>query len=453
MSIPLRENLVGEQAEQAIDRGGQSGLRICFIAHQSSKEGAGRFLLDEIDYLVSEGISVFAIVPEQGPLFEALVEREIPVKIVWSPWWTVDQFPLTDAVKNTLRSASLMMQALAEWCVDVVYTNTIVIPVGALAAMLLGKPHVWHIHEFSYNPAAICMQLPKEELAALLRLSTNLIVFNSEAVASEWVGSLGERKHLIVKNWISDSSAFALTPRGARGDNAPRTTQIAIVGSVIPWKRQFDAVKAVSSLLESGFDVELTVIGPMLDSRYSAEIAAFVKARVLEDKVRLVGYVDNPIQRLKDVDIVLVCSELEPFGRVTIEAMSIGVPIIGTNSGGTPEIIQHGHNGLLYEVGDIAGLAQCIESLIADRAFRSRLGAAAQLRAQDFASAENQMRPLVEALKILKSSHNPSWPLGVFLSGLPAEVHRVHEPDGRQLLTRLGGKCASAFARYFGATS
>jgi hypothetical protein len=64
-------------------------MRICFIAHQATKEGAGRFLLDQIDYLKAKNFFICVIVPALGPLCEALIQRGVSFKVVNSPcWWT-----------------------------------------------------------------------------------------------------------------------------------------------------------------------------------------------------------------------------------------------------------------------------------------------------------------------------------------------------------------------------
>jgi glycosyltransferase involved in cell wall biosynthesis len=69
-----------------------------------------------------------------------------------------------------------------------------------------------------------------------------------------------------------------------------------------------------------------------------------------------------------------MCSRGEPFGRVTVEAMKQGVPVVGAASGGTIEIIQDGVTGLLYQLGDAEDLAAKIEILHWDRELLGRMG-------------------------------------------------------------------------------
>ena len=73
------------------------------------------------------------------------------------------------------------------------------------------------------------------------------------------------------------------------------------------------------------------------------------------------------------MDIELVCSKSEAFGRVTIEAMLAGIPVIASNTGGTIELIEHKQNGLLYNYGDVQQLSEMILTLVNDEQLKVKL--------------------------------------------------------------------------------
>ena len=90
----------------------------------------------------------------------------------------------------------------------------------------------------------------------------------------------------------------------------------------------------------------------------------------------------------------------ENFGRVTIEAMAFGLPIVGTSAGGTQEIVLDGHTGLLHPVGE-AGLeilGANVLRLVNDREYARHLGAAGQQRASNHFSSHRFFRELDDAL-------------------------------------------------------
>jgi len=424
-------------------------MRICFIGHQGTKEGAGNFMLDQVDYLQSKNVTVFAILPENGPLGEALALRGVEFRTVKNPWWTKGQFQGTEAeYRLTSNSANQMAELFRRWKIDLVYTQTVVAPAGPMAAAMAGKPHVWHIHEFSYNPECIEMAIPQKELGRLMELTSNHIIFNSRAVAAEWDNYLPAAKTKIVRNWISpEQKSLAkndLDAKSAAPELSAATDQfvIAMVASVLPWKRQFDAVKAVANLLRENFDVLLLVVGPVLDESYLNDIKAFVKKHGLEDKVRFLGYQKNPAQIMKQARVTLVCSRLEPFGRITVESMACGVPVIGADSGGTPEIIENEASGLLFSVGDVEALTAQLRRTIQDKTLLTTLGQNALKRAESFNSAEREMGPLLELLRGLVSETNPSWPLAKFqalgrhVPGMESEDLSVRE-IGRTLAGKI----------------
>jgi glycosyltransferase involved in cell wall biosynthesis len=394
-------------------------MRICFVVHQATKEGAGRFMLDQVDHLLGKGIAVCVIAPQNGPLCDALADRRVDVQLIDNEWWTrTPSRPPEPDFAAAVSAARRMAAQFRDWSVDIAYTQTIVAPVGSLAAALAGIPHVWHIHEFSYNPGAIQMAIPKASLARMIELTSNAVFFNSKAVAAEWAGLIPVEKTRLVYNWtlpVEDETPDATDEHGLGNLRKDNVFVAVIVGSVLPWKRQRDAVDAVMNLLRDGLDVALLVVGPHIDVAYASEIREAIQRDGFEDRIRLVGYKEHPQQFMRSADVTLVCSDREPFGRVTVESMAQGTPVIGADSGGTPEIIDDGINGLLFPTGDVMALTDRLRKLIQDDALRSRLASAAKAKSKRFQDPDATMAPVIELLTSLVGQANPSWPLGTMI--------------------------------------
>ena len=391
-------------------------IRVCFVAHGATMEGACRYLLDQADYLLRKQFGVFAIVPTDGPLRAALMSRGVPVEIVPSRWWTRNYFPTSPpdfgaAVKTARRIAAIVH----EWSVDVVYTHTVVAPAGPLGAALAGVPHIWHLHEFAYNPTGIRMAIAQPEFARLLDVTSNRVYFNSVAVAAEWANMLPAEKTRLVYNWTSPVVDDALPD--TEDEVALKLLRdesvfvVAIVGSVHRWKRQSDAIAAVANLLSEGRNVALLIVGPSAEPAYVAELTETVALRELTQRVRFLGYTEFPQRVMRAANVTLVCSDKEPFGRVTIESMAQGTPVIGADSGGTSEIIEHDVDGMLFPTGDVPALTERLRTLIADRDLQRRLAAALQ-RSRKFQDADVAMQPVLDDLAALAGKQNPTWPFG-----------------------------------------
>jgi glycosyltransferase involved in cell wall biosynthesis len=402
-------------------------MRVCFVGHGATLEGAGRYLLDQAGYLVDKGATVFSILPRHGPLAERLTESGVVVRYAPNQWWTQPAKVTGEVLAHTARAAALMATFIRDWKVDVVYSHTVVAPTGAIAAALAGKPHIWHIHEFAFNPGAIEMSVPKETLAALIDQTSNAVLFNSQAVEREWAGAFAAAKTKVVYNWVRPAGASGPLPSELAAFASDSTCAITIVGSIQRWKRQLDAVRAIDILRRRDVPVRLFVIGPVVEPDYQAEIERFVLEHDLGDHVRLLGYVDDPGRFVARAHASVLCSDREPFGRVTIDSMAMGVPVVATDSGGTPEIIVNGDGGLLFETGDVETLANLLERLWVERGFRDRLATAAKRRAATFSNADTAMLPVLEVMEKVTSERNPAWSLGAAVG--PAILPLPEGPD------------------------
>ena len=86
-----------------------------------------------------------------------------------------------------------------------------------------------------------------------------------------------------------------------------------------------------------------------------------VDYNAVQENVHLLGYVrEMPQLRSSKMDVEIVCSKREAFGRVTVEAMLAGLPVVGSNTGGTPELIVDGETGIIFKCDDYKDLADKI---------------------------------------------------------------------------------------------
>ena len=148
----------------------------------------------------------------------------------------------------------------------------------------------------------------------------------------------------------------------------------------------FRPVKRVTDVIEVFARVapvvpsRLLLIGDGPD-RSAAEFLALKLG--VADRVDFLGKQENVNELLALADVMVMPSEMESFGQAALEAMACCVPTIATRVGGVPELIEHQHNGLLYEVGDIDGMAAGALSLLTDPERLETMSCAARKTAQD----------------------------------------------------------------------
>jgi N-acetyl-alpha-D-glucosaminyl L-malate synthase BshA len=113
-------------------------------------------------------------------------------------------------------------------------------------------------------------------------------------------------------------------------------------------------------------------------------VAEFLALRHgIADRVEFLGKQENVNELLACADLMLMPSEMESFGLAALEAMACRVPAIATRVGGVPELIEHDINGMLFEVGDVTGMAAAAVALLTDAPRLEAMSNAARKTAQD----------------------------------------------------------------------
>ncbi|WP_045517308.1 N-acetyl-alpha-D-glucosaminyl L-malate synthase BshA [Neobacillus niacini] len=135
------------------------------------------------------------------------------------------------------------------------------------------------------------------------------------------------------------------------------------VSNFRPVKRVQDVVKTFARI-SAAMPAKLLLVG---DGPEMTPVCRLVKKLGLTDKVHLLGKQENLDELYSISDLKLLLSEKESFGLVALEAMACGVPCIGTNVGGMPEVIEHGKTGYICELGDIDDISTKAILLLSDQ--------------------------------------------------------------------------------------
>lgn len=110
---------------------------------------------------------------------------------------------------------------------------------------------------------------------------------------------------------------------------------------------------------------------------YKAHLTSLARQAGLQDRLLFTGFQTEVAPWYRALDVVVNASlKPEPFGRTLLEAMACGRAVVGPRAGGIPEFVSHGHNGLLYEMGNVTELAAATLTLLRSTDLRDRLGRA-----------------------------------------------------------------------------
>lgn len=338
------------------------GIKVCFVSHLSSKGGAEGALLELLDALTERGIECNVILPSEGPLGIELTKRKITYCTLPYKWWAETAPTLWRRIKISLWNLFMaipMAIRINRWKCDLVMTNSIVICDGALAARLLCLPHVWYIHEFGYKDHGLVFHLGQKISLGLINRLSKVCLVNSETMGQEFRKYIAPSKLKVVYQSVTVSPGSVVEHLPSEPNSI---LKCIVVGSLHKGKRQEDAIRAISEIVRRGIRAELFIIGSG-SIIYHEFLRNLVIKYNLEKQVSFIGYVENAFPFIQDADVLLMCSRSEAFGRVTIEAMKAGKPVIAARSGANLELIREGFNGLLYTTMNYEELADKIQYL------------------------------------------------------------------------------------------
>lgn len=377
-----------------------------FVSHSFKKGGSERSLIDMIDGLVKRKIMCHVYVPAIGDLEQKIKKRPVSYTILSYPWWIKSistNIPEEKTKRAIEEAAKKLLNHVAVINPDVIYTNSSVVNVGAIVARCLGKPHIWHIREFGSKKHGLEFYQGFETAAKFIYENSDRVFFNSFAVKEHYESIIPSDKSEVLYNYIDENKLIVPSSRDVSYFKNNENLKMIILGGVVRGKGQKDAILAVKNLVEKGIKkIELLIIGGV-EPVYHRELTDIIEKNCLENYVKFSGYINEPVQALFESDLMLMCSQDEAFGRVTAEALLMKKPVIGARSGGTPELVHDGSNGLLYEPENHEELAEKIKYFFDHREKLEEFG----LNGYDFAvdkfNEEQYSGKVFEIVKELKS--------------------------------------------------
>ena len=359
-------------------------LNVIFVSHLAGLGGAERSLLELVDEWMTDHWTLATVLcPADGPLTKSLIAIGAAVVIAPFDWWCHTGKVAADANSRMARSANTIVQCLPlfqDIDPDFVWTQSIVVPWGAVLAALLRKPHIWSICEWGERDHRLNFYIPFLEVLKIVDVSSDFIFTVSPAIIRELLPQVDSGRidfiypHIRVpvgKDLNPDDVAWKLTG----------VTRIAAFGTLQSGKGQEDLIRAVGELASRGRRIELVLAGNAVKS-YRNRLQLLAKKLRISNQVVFAGFIDDPYPTMATADIVVSCARQEAFGLNLVEAMLLERAIVYAGAGGPLDYMTDGKTGLSYPPGDAAQLAAQLETLIADPARRKKLGQQARAQAE-----------------------------------------------------------------------
>lgn len=338
--------------------------RVLFTSHAPVVSGAEVVLLE----LLENGAGKSAFLFAEGPLAEALRARCVDVRVSRRGGDLAAikrDRSLARALPLALPIAGLFAEITGHARRhDIVYANSQkAFILAALATGLARRPLIWHLHDIP-DPAHFGKAQLKLQLGLANRRASRVVV-PSRAVFDGFVAGGGRAELVrIVPNGVKPPPDEPRDRATLRRDlSLPTGPLVGVFSRLAPWKGQDVLLRALAKLP----GVSCILAGDALfgEEAYAAALRALAQDLGIADRTHFLGQRRDVATLMRAVEVMVHPSTApEPFGLTLIEAMFAGTPVIATDIGAVPEILDGGRFGAAIPAGDPEALALAIETAL-----------------------------------------------------------------------------------------
>jgi len=347
-------------------------------------------LIEELTKLgVSSSLVCFNNADEkQAKQISDLVEgRILFIPLYWTnqrirvKWWKRPLLELYTSLK-TFRGHRFQKEIdgfIKKNRINIIHTSTLVNPEGAIAAKRNSLPHVWHAREL-VGPKTYYHFANYKKWSLYISTNSNVLIANSSITRANLLNYFTEDKIVIVSNGI-DITSFQ---KKKHLQVVPRI--VGMVGNVTSRVKnhKFFIKTAFSFLNKIDTEVEFRIYGalPEKNEPYFQSLNEMISKLGLDKVVKFEGH-KAPAEIMKEIDVLFHPTGLESFGRIFIEAMAGGIPIVAANEGGAKELVKPELNGYLVNENNVAEAAEKISVLLRSSDLRNAMGAEGRKRVEE----------------------------------------------------------------------
>jgi glycosyltransferase involved in cell wall biosynthesis len=262
---------------------------------------------------------------------------------------------------------------------------------GSLASNLSTRiPLVCTFHGTpDVNPRDASLRLKSR----ILTRPRNRVVYVSHHLRRHLEPILGVPPHLgvVIHNGVPFSDEEPEAARTMLSGLDPQARLIGAVGNIRPAKDYPNLLQAARRVRDVRPQVQFAILGGGQGELFEG-ILRMKRELGLDDTVHFMGFQANAQSIMRSFEIFVSSSETEGLPLASVEAMGMGLPVVLTNCGGVPEVVEDGRSGLLVPTKNPDALAEGLLALLEDPAFAARLGNEARLRARSNFSLDSMLQ-------------------------------------------------------------
>jgi glycosyltransferase involved in cell wall biosynthesis len=349
------------------------------------------------------------VLGEDGPLAEKLTECNVEV-VVLERMAIIDRRIFKSPklfstfVLNYFRGQRDFKKVIKRFKPQIIHTNISLILTSGLVAKREKIPHIWHIRE-SFQEFGLLWNFYRQVMISL----SDRIISVSTPIADQFPKKMKESKISVLHNGFPKEEFEGITEERVnsfkRRWNITESINVGVVGRLKLKRKGQEVLIRAASILQEYTNVRFLIIGdPFPGNEDHMHIMKdMVRELNLEDRVIFTGGVEDIKAAYKALDISVLTSALpEPFGGVVIESMALGIPVVGTNIGGTVEQIAENETGLKVRPANPIELASALAKLIQSKEMRKMFGENGKKRFLELFEFENFYRGMIKIYEEVK---------------------------------------------------
>jgi glycosyltransferase involved in cell wall biosynthesis len=386
-------------------------MKKVLILHSSSDlYGASKIIGIVSTLMKQKGIYPVVCVSEYGPLCDKL--KQLDIECVIMPLCEIRRkyfnlFGVFNRLVVLISSVCSLNRYIKKNNINVVYSNTTAVFIGAFYSWLFKRDHIWHVHEIINEPAFL-----KKSLQFLMKKSKSKIIVVSEAVRENWTNNELSGQIQVIQNGIDPSEYLNVNSRlkdELKIMDDENLFVIGMIGRLNAWKGHHYFLQIATELLRINQNTSrcfrFIVAGdvfPGEEYRYELFNQQLVSNN-LERVVDFLGYRRDVANILNGLDLfVLPSIKPDPFPTVILESFFSAKAVVATNHGGATEMIQDKYNGVLIPWDNPALAADIINKLLVNKKVLCEMGVNAKSKALNtytMEKFENRLKNIIEQLQ------------------------------------------------------
>lgn len=370
-------------------------LRVLQFITPSGFYGAERWVLALANNFNKDEVDCDLAVTRESPTHDLSIAKYFPTEIGKVHYMDMSgRFDLSVIKK--------LVSIIRERKIQIIHTHGYKSDIlGLIAARISGIKCVSTPHGFSGNVGF--------KLSTFIKIGTYFLKFFDSVVplSEELMDDMErykvpEKKVTFIRNGVDireiDNSIQVMNSGRSEKSLQDEKKIIGFIGQMIPRKGVTDLINIFDSIYNDNPDVSLKLVG---DGALRPELEQLASSLSSKENIDFLGYREDRLELLSKFNVFAMTSSLEGIPRCMMEAMAVGIPMVGYDIPGVDKLIEHKKTGLLVPYGDKEGFVKSCHMILNDPVLANELKVAARAKVEKEFSAERMSNEYLELFSFL----------------------------------------------------